>query len=171
MNTSQKRILVISLLLGVSLISLNAPLAVSAFWPFSGQVKGAQTNQNSQPSVFSFFLKKIINGRQNNPSPIEIGTSEVGTTGIANNKPNLNGQLDHALKNGKITEAQKAEIISRIEAIKTKQQELISLEKSLNDWMKTNNLPASLLGGQKPPRPSISPTSSLLESTVENENE
>lgn len=170
-NSIKRNVLLILFATSLSLACLACPKSINAFWPFdnrNGQVKGEQTDQPQKNGGFSDFLKRILGGKKDNPNNIDVGNTGIGITGVVGNRLNLNGQLDQAVKNGKITEDQKTEMLSRIEAIRVKQQELVTLEKSLNDWMKTNSIPASLLGGQKPPRPLASPTETITESEVEN---
>lgn len=134
----------------------------------TGQVLASETNQGTSQCGFFCRIEKIFHfgGNKNTKSdsssttsdstditvtPEVLVTPEVDVTGTTtDSKPNLQGRLDREIKNGKITQAQADEMIGQIEVIKTKQQELQALEKTLAEWMKTNNLPISLLG--RPPK-------------------
>lgn len=137
-----------SKLVPVAIVTTMAlfPVSVSAFWPFeNGQVKGANTE-----SGFFNMMNKVYNlmGRGPNSSMMYYRgpSGATGSVGVSNEKI----RLDEAVKNGKITQAQEDEILARLLAIKTKQEEVRVLEKSFADWMKTNSISTELLA---PPRP------------------
>ena len=135
--------------IGLIALSLFLPTKANAFWPFdwlSGQVKGANT-QSTEPHAGAFggLLDKMLGKKDNNQN--------VGTTRPVITPPSPQDRLNQAVTNGRITQAQANEILSRLNAISAKEQELVALRKSLTYWFKTNNLSTALLSsdvGKKP---------------------
>lgn len=162
--------------IGCAAILLMAPVSVSAFWPFdggNGQVLGTETSQqggffDQLRQFFSRFTStQNMTTTYSGPTGAATGagggfpiapTGSTGTfrggddfmpraaTGAFGMMQDPKTRLDLAVQNGKITQAQEDEILSRLAAIRAKQQELMGLERSLSDWLKANNLSTSLLG-------------------------
>ena len=126
-------------IVGLVSTSLLLPRKALAFWPFdwlSGQVKGVSTTELLQ----KMFTKKTEN-------------QNIGVTRPVVTPPSPKDHLNQAVTNGRITQAQANEILSRLNAISAKEQELVALRKSLTDWFKTNNLSTALLSGDVGKKP------------------
>ena len=161
------------MVIGLTAAMLLSPVRASAFWPFdsgNGQVLGTET---SQQGGFFDQLRQFLSRFNITQNTTTIGSPsgatgenaltgttgtfrreddfpQLGTTGSIGMMPSPKARLDEAVKNGKITQAQEDEILSRLAAIRAKQQELIALEKMFADWMKANNISTSLLASPRP---------------------
>ncbi len=153
--------------------ALLLPSQASAFWPFDwiqGQVKGATTQLNEpHPGAFGGLLDKMLGKKDNNQN---VGSSEKNdslTPKPTKTQTDFKVTLTQAVASGKISQAQADEILSRLNAISVKEQELTALRKSLADWFKANNLSTAILSGEvvkkpsgvsdfHPPRPSGRPS-------------
>lgn len=159
---------VLSMTVAVITTLILFPVRVSAFWPFDsngGQVKGAETT--TQQTGISGLIQQLIDqlrsyqnsGRANTTTTTPVsGTSGMSGPGTTVGYPPRNPssptettdpriRLDQAVKEGKITQNQETEILSRLNAIRTKQQELADLQKSFYTWMQANKLTTAILGG------------------------
>lgn len=162
--------------IGLTAAMLIAPMSVSAFWPFDGGNGTVLGTETSQQGGFFDQLRQFLsrfNITQNTTTTnygLPSGATGAGTgfpilptgatgtfrsgddfprTGATTSLgtiPNPKARLDAAVQNGKITQAQEDEILSRLAAIRAKQLELMALEKMFADWMKANNLSTSLFG-------------------------
>lgn len=140
----------------VKTIIVLGSLALTAILPI--QVMAQNTETNPAACGFICRIQRVFrrdNAKNNNPvaseMPTPTGSDAPGL--MANPKT----RLDQAVKNGKITQVQADEIVSRLNIINTKQKELNDLEKSLAEYMKTNNIAANLLGRRPAPAPIQSP--------------
>ncbi len=158
-----------SLVLFVLAGGFMLPRQVSAFWPFDpatpGQVMGATTTTEQggfmglvQKVFRPFSVPATVNREYHAPIGATGdwgmgGVGPYGATGAMGGgimMPDPKARLDEAVKNGKLTQAQEDEILARLAAIRTKQQEIMALEKSLKEWMTANSLTTVMFGA--PPR-------------------
>jgi hypothetical protein len=149
--------------LAVVLTSLSQPASAHAFWPFDlfkGDVQGTTTG----------LIQKMTTRLGAKASPTGMATDKI--SGMED-RPTFKYRLENAVKNGRLTQTQANEALAKMDAISTKRQELITLEKSFKDWLKTNSLDNSDMakpseykpsrtGTMRPqttkmPRPSMSP--------------
>jgi hypothetical protein len=138
-----KRVLV-SLAVVVVSASLVLPKSSLAFWPLDffnrGQVKGEQTTAG-QESIAKKILNKIVS-TTSKEKPAEQTEEQKQAA--------LEARLELMVKNGKLTETQKKELLAQLLAIKTKREELRKLEASLAAWLKANKI--------EPEKPQASPS-------------
>lgn len=164
---------------GTLALVLFFPGRVSAFWPFdyftgNGEVKGVAT-ESSHTSFFQSLIQKFggTNTDDINKMKLKIQEQEqqLQQTNNGGIPPNVSDKLTQAVTNGKITSTQRDEILSRLNAIKAKREELTKLEMDLKNWMIANKLTTEILGtppmmgnptnrgpqGGTSPRPTLSP--------------
>ncbi len=140
MHLSPLYVGVITLLVGTLFVG-HQP--VHAFWPFdkteTGQVRGEQTQ--STGGLFQSFFRKPLPKSTPNPSFMPLPSGEKPE--YINDKMTteiLGKRLEEAVKNGKMTTAQKNTVLSHIKGIEMKRKELRDQEKAFQDWLKTNNV-------------------------------
>lgn len=118
-----------------------------------GQVNAADTQQGEQQCnilcrIQRMFTRNNVEKREEKRddtlSPPPRATDSAGL------KLNQKERISQAVTNGKITQAQADEALVKLEAIRVKQEELRTLEKSFAEWLKTNNISAGIIG---PPPP------------------
>lgn len=170
---------IIVIVSSVTFLGLTKP--ASAFWPFytgmSGQVKGAETSTSPISGGFFGLMQSFLHhfgfgnptvpatgsvntqlfktGEDTSPGFAGVMPPPMGSTGTSG-MINYQDRINAAVQNGKITQAQGTELLNQLTAIDTQRQKLLSMEQSLQAWLKANNITTALLGPPviTPPYPS-----------------
>lgn len=143
------------------------PASVLAFWPFdsgNGQVQGAQApigggfmgliqrffHIGGATGTNTMYMVSGPSGATGAGFPYMWGPS--GATGAfgMGMMGDPKARLDAAVAAGKITQAEETEILNQLAAIRSKQQELMSLQTAFYQYLKTNNISTTVLGGEPP---------------------
>jgi hypothetical protein len=140
MRMNMTHVAVITVLVGTLFVGSQP---VNAFWPFDqmegGQVQGDQTQATG--GFFEAFFKKSKPMVAPNPSFMPRPSGEmIERTDDKMSTEVLGKRLDEAVKNGKMTEAQKTAVLTHLKGIEAKRKELRDLEKAFQDWLKTNKV-------------------------------
>lgn len=141
---NKKTLIVGALVLLVSGVILF-PTTSSAFWPFDGwfkqgEVKGEQTEVKKK-SVRNLFQKVT-------PTPtIELEDERETDEKISETK------IKEAVKNRRMTEAQRRIMLEKLAEIKAKRLEVKKLQEAFVAWMKANRIDSKTLEGTPTPTP------------------
>jgi len=131
----RNKTLITSMVLGLFLTYLVSAEIVSAFWPFDlfddGRVMGEQTTnvQKKAPGYFQNIMRRLSGQGNKNIKPEP-----------PKQKPSFEEVVNKLVTAGKITSAQGTELLSRLNAIKAKREEVVALQKSLKTWLKSTKL-------------------------------
>jgi TolA-binding protein len=93
-------------------------------------------NSSSYPPM----VKKLADKLNVKEDDVQGAIDEMRTEKQKEMQKKFEERLDQAVKDGKITEEQKAEILKKQEAIQKKQEEMRELKQDLQNWATENNI-------------------------------
>lgn len=122
----KKTMVIISVVLGVLLVA--GILGAGAVF--------AAGKSNSYPPI----VQKLADKLNVKAGDVDNAFDEIQQERCQELQKRIEEKLTQAVKDGKITEAQKAEILKRFKAIQEKQEELRELTQGLKGWADDNNI-------------------------------
>lgn len=153
----KNRVVVVSAVFGFLLTYLVTAKTASAFWLFDlfrgGEVKGETTvgtTTKSIPDYVKNVVRKIKGENSATPTPTpKVASEDQGEVSEE--------RINQLVKTGKISEAQKAELLAKLNAIKVKRAELKALQMELVAWLKNHRIETEATPTVKV-SPSVKPT-------------